>query len=215
MMRQAFGMALVWTAAAAPALAQQSAPVDNPGPNAAIQRVTRGEYAYRALKDGRARGSERFELIAHPDDTRTLVMWNDLYARNGQIHGVLRVDGRFRPIETHYTYWTDGKFKGAAYFRLEGATLDGLLRSADGTVGTQRVNVPEAVSFAVHPLAGDGWHAWYVDRERPDEQPGIVVNFDASSDFAAPPSARLQPQSWKYLGREPVTVPAGRFDCDR
>jgi hypothetical protein len=211
------GFALAAAATAMPAGAQtppRSTP-DNTGPNAAIERLSRGEYAYRTLKEGRARGSERFELLAHPDGTRTLLMWNDLYARNGQIHAVLRVDRAFRPIETKYEFWSDGKFKGTASFHLRGGVLEGVVRTPEGGIAEQRLEVPEAVSFATHPLAADGWHAWYVDPANRELQTGTLVNFDASADLTTPAGARVQPQSWRFVGRESLAVPAGRFDCER
>ena len=202
--------------ASPPAIGQAATPAaENEGPNAAILRVTRGEYAYRKLADGSLRGSERFELIAHPDGTRTLLAWNDLHARNGQIHTVLRVDDRFRPLETHYTYWSDGRFKGAAWYRLDGDTLRGRIRTAQGGIATQALTVPEAVSFATHPLAGDGWHTWYYDPSLGGDQTAALVNFDASSDVNAPAVARLQSQSWRRVGTETIDVPAGRFETER
>jgi hypothetical protein len=209
---------LAWLALCAgqPASGQATAPAaENEGPNAAVLRVTRGEYAYRKLDDGSPRGTERFELIAHPDGTRTLLAWNDLHARNGQINTVLRVDARFRPIEAHYTYWSEGKFKGSAYHRLEGNSLEGRIRTAGGGVARQRLQVPDAVSFATHPLAGDGWHTWYYDKAAGGEQPAALVNFDASADVGTPAIARLQPQAWRFERSESIEVPAGRFDAER
>jgi len=200
----------------ATAAGQASEPAaENEGPNAALTRVTQGAYAYRKLVDGSPRGSERFELIAHPDGSRTLIAWNDLRARNGQIHAVLRVDARFRPIETHYVYWSEGHFKGSAYHRLEDGVLEGRIRTADGSVVKQRVAVPDTVSFATHPLAGDGWHTWYYDTTKGGEQTATLVNFDASADTGTPATARLQPQAWRYEGVESIEVPAGRFETER
>jgi hypothetical protein len=80
---------------------------------------------------------------------------------------------------------------------------------------TQQLTVPEQVSFATHPLAGDGWHSWYVDRQRDDYQEAALVNFDASADVGTPAVARLQSQKWRFAGAEKLAVPAGTFDCDR
>jgi len=183
--------------------------------NASIVRHLAGEYAYRTLGDGRARGSERFELIAHPDGTRTLVMWNDLFARNGQIHAVLRVGADFRPLAASYTYFNDGAFKGSGSFVLADRRLSGTVRTATGELLEQELEVPDNVSFALHPLAGDGWHAWYVGSEAGNEVRGAMVNFDASADTARPALAHLQEQAWRYEGAESIEVPAGRFDAQR
>ncbi len=183
--------------------------------NASIMRHLAGEYAYRTIGDGRARGSERFELIAHPDGTRTLVMWNDLFARNGQIHAVLRVGADFRPLEASYTYFNDGAYKGSGSFVLVDKHLSGTVRTATGELLEQELEVPDNVSFALHPLAGDGWHAWYVGSEAGSEVRGGLVNFEVSADTARPALAHLQEQAWRYEGAESIEVPAGRFDAQR
>jgi len=128
---------------------------------------------------------------------------------------VLRVDPRFRPLEAHYVYWSEGKFKGSAWHCLEGQVLHGRIRTAQGGIATQQLAVPDAVSFATHPLAGDGWHSWYYDPARGGDQAGALVNFDASADVTTPAVARLQPQSWRRVGSETIEVPAGRFETER
>jgi len=209
----AWSMALV-LASAVPTPSRAEVAADGTG-NASISRHLAGEYAYRTIGEGRDRGSERFELIAHPDGTRTLVMWNDLFARNGQIHAVLRVGADFRPLEASYTYFNDGAFKGSGSFILVDRRLSGRVRTAGGELLEQELKVPDNVSFALHPLAGDGWHAWYVGSEAGNEVRGAMVNFDASADTARPALAHLQEQAWRYEGAESIEVPAGRFDAQR
>lgn len=199
---------------------------DNTGPNAAIERVIRGEYVTRALAGGPAsdvRGaqvSERFELISHPDGTRTLISWNENTVSNALLHAIARVDGGFRPLESHQEYWVDGKFKGTAFFRLDGTELQGFVRTSQGSVATQTLihrmpGAQEPVSFATHSIAADGWRTAYVDSRRSGVQQGTLVDFDSSSDPATPIVARMQPQKWRYAGDESLEVPAGRFDSER
>ena len=206
--------AVVALAIAGPAPAQDDAAAATAG-NASISRHLAGEYLYRTIADWRVRGSERFELIAHPDGTRTLVMWNDLFARNGQIHALLRVGADFRPLQASYTYFSGGAYKGSGSFTLTDQRLEGVVRTASGELLEQSLKVPENISFAVHPLAGDGWHAWYVGATPGDEARGAIVDFDASADTARPALAHLQSQTWRYEGAESLEVPAGSFDSQR
>lgn len=196
------------------AVAQRApSPPDNTGPNAAIERVIRGAYVTREA--GNIQGGERFELITHPGGTRTLIAWSEAGAAGVQLHAVVRVDERFRPIETHHQYWVDGKFKGTAYFRLDETRLEGRVRTPQASFATQTLGTEGPVSFATHSVAADGWRTAYVDAKRGGEQRGTLVSFDASKDLSVPIVVGLQPQLWRYGGKESVAVPAGRFDSER
>lgn len=76
-------------------------PVDNAGSNASIVRRAGGTYAYTTISDGRHRGAEHFQLLVHPDGSRTMMTWHDLSARNAQFSVVLRVASTFRPLEAY------------------------------------------------------------------------------------------------------------------
>jgi hypothetical protein len=196
---------------AAAAAAQNVAPApENTGPNASIVRWASGQYVYRTIREQRARGTEDWHLDVHPDGTRTLVTFNDLFARNNQATVVLRVRADFRPIEAYTTYWNGGRYKGSALFRFDGNLLRGAVSGANGLI-EQQLAVPENVSIATHPLAGDGWHTWYYDAARGGRQAGKLVNVDASADVSAGPVAKIQDSTWELVGREKITVPAGEF----
>ena len=151
-------------ASPAPALAQE-----NTGPNAAIVRRASGVYRYETIADARLRGEERFQLLVHPDGTRTMLMWHDLAARNAQFTVVLRNDAAFRPLEAFASYWNAGRFKGSAHFLVEGTRLTAQASGPAGVV-PQATVVPEWFSIGTHPVAGDGVHTAGFDVARGGEQ---------------------------------------------
>lgn len=179
-------------------------------PNAAITRRAAGTYRYADLKSGAVRGEERWQFFAHPDGSRTLLMWHDLAARNAQFSVVLRADARLRPTEAFVTYWNSGAFKGSALFRVDGNRLTADARGPSGLT-SDAIVVPELFSIGTHPVAGDGWHTWSTAPTLKGIQQSTLYAVEASADTAKPILGTLTPLTIEYLGEETVDVPAGRF----
>ena len=196
-----------------PASAQSQEP-ENKGPNKNIVRWAKGTYLYRGISDGRLRGTEDWTLTVHPDGSRTMRMWNDLYARNGHLTATLRVAEDFRPIEAHVSYWTQGQFKGSGLFTVTGDRLEAITNGPQGRIA-ETIDVPDGFSIVTHPLAGDGWHTWYYDRDKGGEQTGMVYNIDSTPDPTKPAIGKLEPQALEYIGEETIEVPAGTFEAAR
>jgi hypothetical protein len=201
-------------AAHAPAAAQVAAQTtpENSGPNTNIVRWAEGKFAYRSLKEQRERGWERYRLTVHPDGSRTMLMWHDVFARNSQFTVMLRADAAFRPIQAFISYWTAAGYKGAAMIDVEGDTLTA--RSA-GPAGraTQTTAVPARFSLGSHPVSADGWHMAAEDPKAKGRQTGTVYSMEASTDMTKPVLGELRPQEFEIVGPETVTVPAGRFEA--
>jgi hypothetical protein len=185
---------------------------ENRGPNTNIVRWAKGTYLYRGISDGRERGTEDWTLTVHPDGSRTMRMWNDLYARNGHLTATLRVAQDFRPIEAYVSYWTQGQFKGSGMFAVNGRTLEAITNGPQGRIN-ETIEVPEGFSIVTHPLAGDGWHTWYYDRVQGGEQTGSIYNIDSMPDLTKPTIGKLEPQALEFIGEETIKVPAGTFDA--
>jgi hypothetical protein len=196
------------------ATAQAAQPVpDSPGPNTSITRWAAGAYVYQTIKDKRVRGTERWHLNVHADGTRTMTMFNDLFARNGQITAVLRVAKDFRPLESYVSVWNNGQFKGSGLYVVKGGTVEAVIDGPQGRT-TQTVSVPQNFSLGTNPVAADGWHAWYYDRAKGGEQPTLILSVEASADMTQPPILKPRNGSYVFVGREKITVPAGTFETD-
>lgn len=194
--------------------AQVAAPTkpENTGPNASITRWAEGTYLYQTADGQRKRGSETFRLNVHPDGTRTMIMSNDISARNNIYSVILRVAPNFRPLQSYVTYWTEAGYKGSAFFTVDGNQVEAIADGPNGRV-TQSTAVPEAVSIGTHPVAGDGWHMWYEDPAAKDEQSkGTLYSVESSNDLTKPVLGQMLPFKFTIVGKEKITVPAGTFD---
>lgn len=179
--------------------------------NRSILRQASGRYRYESISDGAVRGAESWQFFAHPDGSRTMLMWHDLAARQAQFSVVLRVAETFRPIEAYVSYWNGGAFKGSSLVRVKDRTL---IASSDGPAGpaSHEVQVEQRFSIGTHPVAGDGWHTWTVAKDAVGVQTSNLYAMEASADLTKPVLGALAPLSIEYLGPETIEVPAGRFD---
>lgn len=198
----------LWTAVAS----AQTPPPENAGPNKNIVRWAEGAYLYRTIDGTRDRGTERFRLNVHPDGTRTMTMWNDMFARNGQLTVVLRAAADFRPLSAYVSYWTAAGYKGQALVEVAGDRLE-LLSLGPAGRHTQSIAAPHKLSIATQPIAADGWHMWHADLAAKGVQAdGRAFALDASADVTRPILGQMRPFDFEMMGREKITVPAGTFD---
>jgi hypothetical protein len=183
---------------------------DSAGPNINLLRQASGHYVYRALSDGRERGTEDFQMLVHRDGSRTLMMWHDLWARDAQFTVVLRVAENFRPLTAFASYWVANGYKGNTTFRVDGNTLTATGVSNDGPIA-QTMEVPDRFSIGTHPVAGDGWHLWYAAGK------GAInlYSLEATADLAKPILGQLVEMPYEVLGEEVIETPAGKFDTTR
>jgi len=201
-----FGLALF---AGLPVLAQS--PPESAGPNINLVREAAGRYLYRTLSDGRERGREQFQLLVHPDGSRTLMIWHDLWARDAQFTVVLRVAASFRPLNAFASYWVANGYKGSATFNVQGNHLTAIATGPGGQL-TQDIEVPEHFSIGTHPVSGDGWHLWYAQPADSKETRMInLYSLEATADIDKPPLGTLVPMPYEIVGDETITTPAGEF----
>jgi hypothetical protein len=184
---------------------------ENSGANQSVSRWAKGRFEYRTLKDKRLRGSESFHMTMHPDGTRSLSMWYDLFARNSQFTVVLRSDREFRPLEGYVSYWTNGAFKGSTVITVRGASLRAATRGPNGLL-SHELTVPARFSLGTHPVSGDGWHTWPDSVTASGVQESTIYSMEASADLTKPALGRLNPLTFERIGNERITVPAGTFD---
>lgn len=179
--------------------------------NRSILRAASGEYVYRTIKEQTPRGWERFQLLVHPDQSRTLLMWHNLAARNAQFSVVLRVDEAFRPLETFLSYWVADGFKGTTLVRVadDKVTVD-----SRGPAGETRESMvaPSRFSVGTHPVSGDGWHV--PDEPLADGQSTTLklLSMEAGNDTAKLPTGTWMDMPIERIGGATIETPAGRFD---
>lgn len=187
-------------------------PAANPGANANVVRTMSGQYTYLTLSDGRERGAEEFQLMVHPDGSRTLMIWHNIWAMNSQFTVVLRVAENFRPLSAFASYWVASGYKGNVTFQVDGSRLTASGIGRDGAIG-QEVEVPQEFSIGTHPVAGDGWHTWYLPADAGSSGSLNLFSVEASADLGKPMLGQLVPMRYEVLGNETITVPAGTFEA--
>jgi len=205
-----FGWLLILAGLVPVGLPAQS--VDQPGPNDNLVRSVSGHYSYRTLSDGRQRGTEDFQLLVHPDGSRTLMVWHDLWARNAQFTVVIRAASDFRPLSVFASYWVANGYKGNVTFQVNGSRLQAAGVGSDGPIA-QELEVPREFSIGTHPVAADGWHMWYTPDNSGSAGSLNLFSVEASADLDKPMLGQLVSMPYEVLGVETVTVPAGRFEA--
>ena len=179
--------------------------------NASIVRKISGHYQYTTLSDGTNRGEEAFQLMVHPDGSRTMMIWHDLAAKDAQFSVLLRAAKNFRPLSAYVSYWVENGYKGHTLFSVDG---DKVTARAFGPAGeqVQVLEVPDQFSIGTHPVSADGWHLWYADK-LPAEGAAInLFSLEASADVAKPILGTLVKMPIEVVGEEVIATPAGRFD---
>ncbi len=199
---------------AGPAWAQAPA-AENDGPNRNIVRHAEGTIRYQTFKEKRFRGTEHWQLLVHPDGSRTLITQNNIFARDVVMHAIVRVKADFYPVESYVAYWNAGLFKGSGLFRVADGQLTADILGPEGRL-TQTMPVDrQRLSILVHPLAPDGWHGGSYDKAKGGAQVIPVVNLDAIASAPRMVLAAPFTQTWDFKGVEDVTVPAGTFAAER
>jgi len=181
---------------------------------AIASRGFRGRYLYKTFKEGVRRGEESWILTLHPDGSRTMRMLVRIDATGVLRDVVLRVDARYRPLETYMSLWVKGQWMGSGLFSVSGTTLDAIVNGPTGRL-TQQLTVPDGFSMVSHPVAADGWHFWYYDEAAGGSQPGTVYSPETLGGGTGSILGRVQKLPLRLLGDEEVETPAGRFPTRR
>ena len=192
------------------AASAQDRPPENPGPNANITRWAAGKYVFRTIKDHRVRGEEHFRLSVHPDGTRTMMVWKDLFAGNSHLHIVMRVAPSFRPLEAYGNYWQRDGYKGSIRVIVDGDRLHAVGWGPDG-IGEHTLSVPHNLVLVTH---GEGLNAWgmWGDFKPGEQKPVVAYNISPVRNAAAPVLGSLVEGEIKFVGEETITTPAGTFE---
>jgi hypothetical protein len=149
----------------------------------------------------------------HPDGTRTMMVWKDLYAVNSHIHAVMRVAEDFRPLEAFANYWQRDGYKGSVRVVLTGDRLQATGLSPAGP-GEHELAVPREFSITAHGEGLNSWGMWPALNAKQDRRVS-AYNISPARDAAAPVLGTLVERDVRYLGEEKITVPAGTFETER
>ncbi len=188
----------------------QDRPPENPGPNTNIAHWASGKHVFRTIEDHRVRGEEHFRLSVHPDGTRTMMVWKDLFAGNSHLHIVMRVEPSFRPLEAYGSYWQRDGYKGSIRVIVDGDTLHAVGWGPNG-IGGHTLSVPYNLTLVTH---GEGLNAWSMwgEFEPGEQKPLVAYNISPVRNASAPVLGSLVEGEVTFVGEETITTPAGTFE---
>lgn len=163
-------------------------------------------------------GRETFRVTVHPDGGRTLRADCEMDDFELLRDVVLSVDELWRPIDAYVRLTLGGTLSGAAWYHFDGCRAECHGLSGEAGPFTDVQITPQPIqSFGSHSLHND---AWFIARVR---QAGGDLNSLTGASFTTSLSAnggtgpalvRIGEVQLQILdlGKEVVTVPAGRFD---
>ncbi len=183
--------------------------------NAAVVRHWSGEYRNESIATGERRGSEKFDLLVHPDGSHTLSITSDMTARHAWFTVVLRQDSNFRPLEASAFYWNGGRYKGSGHFLVTDETVQAQSNGPVSGRHHQQSKVPARFSLGLHPVSADGWHTALHDPKGTARQTISLYSVEASADLTKPVLGALLPLQIEFVGDETIEVPAGRYATKR
>lgn len=187
---------------------------ENTGPNVNVVREVVGSLRLQTKSDKRYRGIEDWRIFVHPDGSRTMILSKDFVAVNALQIMTAHVDADFRPIDVFASYWTPEGYQGS----IRAAVRDSMLRAvSEGPGGShsEELIVPNELSVVTHGESMNGWYLWQGKRAADGTHRATYFNLGPSPDGGALVRGRLHPATFRYLGEETVTVPAGTFETER
>lgn len=188
--------------------------LENRGPNVNVVREIVGTLRLQTKSDQRYRGAEEWRIFLHPDGSRTMILSKDFVAANALQIMTAHVNADFRPIDVYATYWTPNGYQGSIRTAVRGSTLSAV---SEGPAGSHRdeLTVPQEVSVVTHGESMNGWYLWQGERAEDGTHQATYFNLGPSPEGDALVRGRLHPATFRYLGKETVTVPAGTFETER
>lgn len=187
---------------------------ENSGPNVNVVREVVGTLRLQTKSDKRYRGAEEWQIFVHPDGSRTMILSKDFVAANALQIMTAHVDASMRPIDVYATYWTPAGYQGSIRVAVRGSTLRA---DSEGPAGSHReeIAVPRELSVVTHGESMNGWYLWQGQRAEDGTHEATYFNLGPSPDGGSLVRGRLHPATFRYLGKETITVPAGTFETER
>lgn len=185
-----------------------------------VVRSITGAILYTSSKPERAgaeRGREYFRIDVHADGARTIAAHGEIDDAPAVVRDVnLRVGPDGLPLESFVRIAVGGAFRGSAWFRFgDGRAECEAYTALEGRVSQAMTLAGPLRGFGNHAMVNDGFLLSLYDL---DQGPGTQVVRDlllSSPDHRGATGPLLFPVDLAiaFVGRETVTVGAGRFEA--
>lgn len=187
---------------------------ENTGTNLNVRREIVGTLRLQTKSDQRFRGTEEWRIFVHPDGSRTMILTKDFLAANALQIMTAHVDQNFRPIDVYATYWVPDGYRGSIRVALDGETLRAVSEAPTGS-NTEEIYVPDEVSVVTHGESMNGWYLAQGERDAEGTHKATYYILGPTRDGSEIVRGLLVPETFQYIGKETVTVPAGTFETER
>ncbi|GMU76889.1 MAG: hypothetical protein AMXMBFR45_23800 [Gammaproteobacteria bacterium] len=203
-------LALALTAGCAPARKPEANAHAAPPANATIVRSVVGVLDCTTLSKGEPCGREAWTLTVQADGSRTMRAFFDGGRDAQQISTIYRADAAFRFLEAFSTAYSKGKLLGSGFYVADGSLLHVTTRGSTG-YKAEDLPLPQDYSVLLHPPSIDGWHFGHYDSAAGGRQKLPTFVFGGVDGG---PRVAAFPITLEFVGRETITVPAGRFETE-
>jgi hypothetical protein len=184
-----------------------------------VHRSRYGKIAYLSMEPEdrlNERGRENFQMSFHADGRRTMTAVCEIDdAPRVLRHVTMTYDRDWRPSEAFMRIDVAGQFMGSGWFDItaKAVTLEG--RNARSGRLSHRLDLEEPIHFfGCDALVSDGWHMSNFDLEKgPGKQHTKGVLSSADHRGGTGPTIWHMRTGMVFVGPEPITVAAGRFDA--
>ncbi|MBM3503140.1 MAG: hypothetical protein FJX65_04625 [Alphaproteobacteria bacterium] len=165
--------------------------------------------------DGRTTGYERFLITHNPDGSRTLRTLTrsptgDLLRDTNQLVGP-----DWQAIEAIGRLFVKGQSHGTVMRRIEGGMLHSWVWNHSTEADYATFAAPRNLLLGFHPISHDAWKMNFLDRAHKDWQDVWVHTVSVTWNGSTLGHGELRRSQGRFEGLEDVSVPAGRFACER
>jgi hypothetical protein len=173
-------------------------------------------YTIQYLGPKGERGREFCTVTVHGNGDRTIRALCEMDDSEVLRDVTGTVDRSFRPLDFFVRLSVKDAFFGSSWFRFTGnrAECEGFTVNEGRIRQAMELDQPPH-SFVTHPVACDVWHFAGIDRsvgERIQERTGFSCS--PLPNGASGPLLHVTNHRFRYLGRETVDAPAGRFETE-
>lgn len=165
--------------------------------------------------DGLKSDYERFMLTVNPDGSRTLRTVTrspkgDLLRDVNQM-----VAADWRPIEVLGRLFFKNEFQGSVLRRVIGDRIHSYVWLPDQPMDYAEIDAPPRMTLGFHPIFHDAWKMSYLDLDNRDYQDILTHTVSNTWNGKSLGHGMKIQGKVRYDGSEAITVPAGRFSCER
>lgn len=177
---------------------------------------TVGSYKMSLLKDpSQSVDWEHFIVTTNPDGSHTAQSMTRFPGGSIVRHVTQTVDPQFRPMDGVLRLFVGPEHQGTLVRRVVGNEVTSLLLAPDGRP-IEQATLPGGPDLVLgyHPTVNEGWKFTHCDRSKQGTQHVRILTTSATWNGGVMSHGKEVTLAIEYIGKDTITVPAGKFECD-